>query len=428
MKILVNYLYTHWWSLSFLCAFVFFSMDMSGIIGNWGYMAYYPVLFILSFYCIKRNKKINYLYVAYLTVCFLSAIVNDIPSYFNIPMRLGVFVLLLCSFSSLLNSREIALLRLHLFHIFSILSVVLVSINYVLFSFGMGDNRQMEVFEEQGLYTGSTANNEMGLLGAIAIMYIVVFAGKYYKHFNLIEKILLLFALICSISMMGMASSRMALMCTLVSVIIVLLRMNRKKFFKLILTGVIFIAGLFAVSNILGDKFRFMLSKNGGNTEMIDTHSRDELWEGRVREYRENPILGCGFAYMKYGWGSLGAKDNKGRIETGSGWLSVLSQTGTAGAFCLFFIVVPNVIYLIRRRSDSYCYLWILGMCIMFLLQPITEAYITTVGAVLCCLFWLNYSVIDSFRKGILKEEDLDLSIYSEYKWFDKRLKRLNIK
>ena len=185
MKILVNYLYTHWWSLSFLCAFVFFSMDMSGIIGNWGYMAYYPVLFILSFYCIKRNKKINYLYVAYLTVCFLSAIVNDIPSYFNTPMRLGVFVLLLCSFSSLLNSREIALLRLHLFHIFSILSVVLVSINYVLFSFGMGDNRQMEVFEEQGLYTGSTANNEMGLLGAIAIMYIVVFVIPLFLHLYL---------------------------------------------------------------------------------------------------------------------------------------------------------------------------------------------------------------------------------------------------
>lgn len=428
MKILANYLYAHWWSLSFLCAFVFFAMDMSGIMGNWGYMAYYPVLFILSFYCIKYNKKTGFLYIAYLVVCFLSAIVNDIPSYFNIPMRLGVFVLLLCSFSNLLNSRRIALVRLHLLHIFSILSVILVSINYILFMLGMGDNRQMEVYEEQGLYTGSTANNEMGLLGAVSIMYIVVFAGKNYKMFSKIEKLFLLFALVCAISMMGMASSRMALMCTLLSVIIVLYRMNRKNLLKLVFSGLIFIVGIFAVSSFFGDKFRFMLAKNGGETEMIDTHSRDDMWEGRIREYKENPILGCGFAYMKYGWGGAGAKDNNGRIETGSGWLSVLSQTGTAGAICLFFMVVPNVLFLIRRKSDSYCYLWSLGMCVMFLLQPITEAYITTVGAVLCCLFWLNYSVIDSFRKGILREDDLDISIYSEYKWFDKRLKKLKFK
>lgn len=356
MKILANYLYAHWWSLSFLCAFVFFAMDMSGIMGNWGYMAYYPVLFILSFYCIKYNKKTGYLYIAYLVVCFLSAIVNDIPSYFNIPMRLGVFVLLLCSFSNLLNSRRIALVRLHLLHIFSILSVILVSINYILFTLGMGDNRQMEVYEEQGLYTGSTANNEMGLLGAVSIMYIVVFAGKNYKMFSKIEKLFLLFALVCAISMMGMASSRMALMCTLISVIIVWYRMNRKNLLKLVFSGLIFVVGIFAVSSFFGDKFRFMLAKNGGDTEMIDTHSRDEMWEGRIREYKENPILGCGFAYMKYGWGGAGAKENNGRIETGSGWLSVISQTGTAGAICLFFMVVPNVLFLIRRKSDSYCY------------------------------------------------------------------------
>ena len=58
-------------------------------------------------------------------------------------------------------------------------------------------------------------------------------------------------------------------------------------------------------------------------------------------------------------------------------------------------------------------------------MQPISEGYITTVGAVLCCLFWLNYSVIESFRKGVLCEEDLNLSIYGQVHWFDKRLLKL---
>lgn len=428
MKILANYMYAHWWSLSFLGALVFFAMDMSGIFGSWGYMAYYPVLFILAIYCLLKNKKIGYLYVAYLVVCFLSAIVNDIPSYYNIPIRLGVFVLLLCSFSNLLNSRKIALFRLHLFHIFSILCVILVTVNYVLFTLGMGTSGQMELYEDTGLYTGSTANNEMGLLGAISIMYIVVFVGKYFKTLRLIGKLCVLFALICAISMMAMASSRMGLVCTLMSVAVVLIFMNRRKKMKIIFSAFIFIAGLYAVSLFMGDKFRFMLEKNGGSVETVDTNSRDEMWESRLREYTENPLFGCGFGYMKYGWGSGSAKDNKGRIESGSGWMSVLSQTGTAGAMCIFLMVFPNVLYLIRRKSDSYCYLWSLGMCVMFLLQPITEAYITTVGAVLCCLFWLNYSVIDSFRKGILKEEDLELSFYDDYKWFDKRLKRIKNK
>ena len=55
-------------------------------------------------------------------------------------------------------------------------------------------------------------------------------------------------------------------------------------------------------------------------------------------------------------------------------------------------------------------------------MQPITEAYITTVGAVLCCLFWLNYSVIDSFRTGLLREKDLRLLVYKRYNLFDKKL------
>ena len=88
-------------------------------------------------------------------------------------------------------------------------------------------------------------------------------------------------------------------------------------------------------------------------------------------------------------------------------------------------MVLPNLFFLLRHRTTSYCSAWYSGMCVMFILQPITEAYITTVGAVLCCLFWLNYSVIDSFRTGLLKESDLDLSIYRNYKLFDRHLLHL---
>lgn len=428
MKALVNYIYSNYRTISFLPAFVFFLMDMSGILGSWGYNLYYPMLFVVAIYFFFKAKKIEYIYLAYLGVCFASIIFNDIPSYYRVYFRFIVFILLLLSFSNLIYSRKIALIRLHIFHIFSILTVLLVTINYIFFSLGFVNNKAMTLYQEQGLYTGSTANNEMGLLGAIAIMFIVAYTSKYYTRLSIASKITLLISIVSAISMMAMASSRMGLVCTIISVLFVLFKLNRDKIKKIISAFIFFIVGLFLVSHFLGDKFKFMMQKNGNQIEDININSREEMWNSRIKEFKESPIYGIGFGFMKYGWGNADAEKTGGRIESGSGWMSVISQTGILGAICMFLMVIPNIIFILKNKSTSYCSAWYSGMCVMFVLQPITEAYITTVGAVLCCLFWLNYGVIDSFRKGILKESDLDLSMYSKYKLFDKRLLRIKHK
>ena len=422
MKILANYLYAHCKSLSFLAAFIFFAMDMSGIFGSWGYYAYYPLLFVIAYYCFRNKKRVSKVYVVYLGVCLLSIVLNQIPTYYQIPIRYVTFILLLASFSNLINSRKIALMRLHLFHIFSILSVILVTINYIFFSAGLASKKQMEIFQEHGLFTGSTGNNEMGLLAAVAIMFIIAFCEKFYRQITIVGKLIMLGCLVSAISMMAMASSRMGLICTILSVAFVLYRLNSKNFLKLGLASITLVAGMYVTAHLFGDKFQYMLSKNDNRLEKINLNSRDDMWKARVAEFNDSPLYGIGFGYMKYGWGASGAKANKGRIETGSGWISVLSQTGILGVLCMSIIVLPNILFLIKRKSTSYCSSWYSGMCVMFIMQPITEAYITTVGAVLCCLFWLNYSVIDSFRTGLLKERDLKLSIYDRYKLFDKRL------
>lgn len=421
MKILANYLYANWKSISFLPAFIFFAMDMSGILGGWGYILYYPMLFILALYCIINAKKISIVHFLYLIICLVSILLNDIPPYYRIYSRYLVFILLLLSFSNLVNGRKIALMRLHAFHIFSILTVILVTINYIFFTLGFVKSEALTLYEERGLYTGSTANNEMGLLGAISIMFIITYNIKFFKQISTLSKVVLFICLVSAISMMAMASSRMGLMCTIFSILFVIYKLNTN-IKKITISLFLIIIGGFLVSTFMGDKFKFMLEKNGNQIEEINLNSREDMWQSRIKEYKESPIYGIGFGYMKYGWGNAGAENTKGRIESGSGWASVVSQTGTLGAICMFFIVIPNLIYLLRRKSNSYCSAWYSGMCIMFILQPITEAYITTVGAVLCCLFWLNYSVIESFRKGMLKESDLDLSVYSKYKLFDKRL------
>ena len=425
MKVLLNYLYAHFWSFSFLCAFVFFAMDMSGIIGPIGYQLYYPVLGITAVYCLYYAKKIGWIYVAYLAVCWISYMLNDIPAYYRTTERLLVFGGLLLAFSNIISSRRIALMRLHLFHIFCILSVVLVVINYLMFITGNIGSSQASIFENIGFYAGSTMNNEMGLLGAVSIMFIIAYGGKYWKIFSRFEQLILLGCLICAISMMGMASSRMGLVCTLLSVTFVLYRLNSHNLKRLMIAAFLFVIGITVTASLFADKFRFMLAKNAGQVESANTDSRDATWPFRIIEFEENPVYGIGFARIKYGLGADLAEELGGTIESGSGWLSVLSQTGLLGAVCMALIVIPNLFYLLRLRSNSYCATWYSGMCVMFVMQPISEGYITTVGAVLCCLFWLNYSVIESFRKGVLCEEDLNLSIYGQVHWFDKRLLKL---
>lgn len=126
--------------------------------------------------------------MAYLGVCLLSYMFNDIPKYYRTTERLIVFAGLLVSFSNLVNSRRIALMRLHLFHTFCILSTILVVINYIMFATGQINSSQASTYQNIGLYTGSTMNNEMGLLGAVSIMFIIAFCGKYIKTFSKIEK------------------------------------------------------------------------------------------------------------------------------------------------------------------------------------------------------------------------------------------------
>ena len=70
--------------------------------------------------------------------------------------------------------------------------------------------------------------------------------------------------------------------------------------------------------------------------------SRTERWETQYAKFKDNPIFGNGFAVNYYnGYRVIG------RSETGSGWLSILFQTGLLGAAGMCIILIP----LIKRKK-----------------------------------------------------------------------------
>lgn len=70
--------------------------------------------------------------------------------------------------------------------------------------------------------------------------------------------------------------------------------------------------------------------------------SRDALWKARLIEFESSPIWGIGFGVTGIGNNAI-----SGRAETGSGWLTILSQTGIIG-FILTLLLVSRAILPIK--------------------------------------------------------------------------------
>ena len=421
MTAIYYYLCDNWKSIAFLVAIVFFMMGMSGLIGNVGYVLYYPVMFVVAAYCLFNAERISYISVSYIVVCFLSIILNEIPSFYSIEFRFIGFVILLIAFSPLVNSRNIALLRLRLLYFVTIFCVILVVLNFILFQAGGLSEMQMKVYSRTGVYFGTTANNEFATLGAISIMYIITFLVSFFKRVRIIEFIVWLSLLFCCISMMLIASSRTAFIGTIISIVFIAVYANRDNLKRLPITIIILLAFFVLAFFLFSDNMRGIIEyKQSGDMSSVNIDSRESMWGARFEEFKSSPIFGIGFATIS---NPTKFAQNSGIIEAGSGWLSIISQTGILGAVCILSMLVPNILFLLRNRDKSYCFLWLVGLNTIFLVSPISEAYITTVGAVLCCLFWLNFSVLDSFRTGLLRSRDLDIFLPLLRKMYERRFK-----
>jgi hypothetical protein len=132
----------------------------------------------------------------------------------------------------------------------------------------------------------------------------------------------------------------------------------------------------------LGSGVYAELSHKGTN----DT--RGELWEYRIAEFRSSPVLGIGFQQQR-----LYREDsNEEFIEPGSGYLAVLSMTGTVGAIGFIGLLLRISSSLYTRNScipDRYKDL-LRGWTAFFAFHLVIEGYIFACGSLLCFLFWLT--------------------------------------
>ena len=351
---------------------VFALMDMAGRIGNIGYTLYYPLLLILAFISLKHKSRTDGIFGFYLLACGMSILFNNIPSFYNIYVRFVAYILLFVAFTPLVNSRYASVLRMRSIQYFCFFTVFIVGINFVFFKGGNISAAQQQIYQNVGMYVGSTGNNEMGALGAISLAYL---AG---------------------------------------------LLMYRKQFFNKgsfagILLGFFFL--IFVLYPFFTEYARGIIEfKQGGDLTAFDTNSRDVLWALRMKEFESSPFWGIGFGTISdYNSWTIASG---GTVETGSSWCAALSQTGLLGTIPIVWIVGGNLKWLLfTKKEHDYLTVLLTGLTIFFTIHPISEGYFTTVGAILCVLFWTVQGIVYSLRKGVFKTSDIPLLVINQRKF-----------
>lgn len=198
------------------------------------------------------------------------------------------------------------------------------------------------------------------------------------KNYVRIALVVLLF---CSFFVSLVSASRSALFASIL-VILFMFYINSKNIkIYLRVLALIFCIGVVAQPYFMPYAERIQKKFEEGKGEEFG--SRTILWRPSLNEFKKNPVFGYGFAvsYTAYG-------KKVGRVESGSGWLSILFQTGITG-FCCILMMLKRVLKAYKFiREDKKLFLCF-SVFVYLCLHSFFEGYILTTMLYLSLLFWL---------------------------------------
>lgn len=334
------------------------------------YMA--GLFYLLCYALINRNSNLflSRYFVLFLIICFLSCIASNSINY-----RLFAFIAIVVSVTPITSSIKLFFFRKsylkHCLMIFPLLSLI------SLYCFINGINyyeKSGNILDFSGIFQHPMWMGAALGLSNIVILWLVFFAK------NKIIQILYILILLLSIYMTIVSGSRSALFASLIALCLFLIvKLHNIK--KIILTG-------FLISLVTIMLLPYYLS---GAQRMIDKFesskgvygSRTELFTIGLKHFKETPVLGVGFAVS---YNSLGEK-KIGRMESGSGWLSILFQTGLLG-FSMICFILTRLRRILKYIWEDYELLLYLFAFVYLCLHSLFEGYLLTVGYYPCILFW----------------------------------------
>lgn len=351
-----------------------------------GVMYYLIGLAVIFFTSLRFNSgkhKGRDLYIMFLLACFLSSIINDVYNY-----RLLVFALTLFACTPITMSERIVRFRtrylffsLLIFPIISVISLYCYFVGFNCFSPEEGDvSWDFSAIFPHPMWLAAA----VGLANTV-ILWLVLLSKKTVVRYSFL--VLLLLSLFLSV----VAASRSALVASLISMGVLLLIKSTsvKKLIVNITVTTALLLILFPIyyeySGRIQNKMEYSADYKYG--------SRQEHFYYGFEHLKDSPIVGSGFATAYYG-----NRKVVGRLESGSGWLSILFQTGIIGSS-----IMLSLLYRLRRlrkyiKTNKRLQLYF--SCFIFLcFHSCFEGYILTSGYYLCILFWMLLGLLDVYPK-----------------------------
>lgn len=337
------------------------------------------------------NFKFNYTVLFFVIICFLSIIFNNIHPAFNAKLRFIFFLMTITGIGLLFKFKDSSEYYIDINQIFKINTYIVIFSFFAYFTAigSMG----------RGNFNGIL--NHSNALGPIAALVCVEKVLDYYKgqksYKSLIIAAIAFFVLILS-------GARSPLGALLICLTIIGIYIYKVKF--IIWGSVILVLGSIAFITLknyndllipeehLANRYRSrtIFEKGFDNTRLA-------IWEERVDEFVENPLLGSGFSAVNtevIPEESVSYDIETGSIQPGSGYLGILSMLGIFGyiGFVLIMISALKKLYINRNSYANKEFLIIVSILMFVLFHSIFEGYLISSGSILFFIFWLSISYI----------------------------------
>jgi O-antigen ligase len=379
--------------ISFLIALVAFNQIfvLTPAIPQNIYYAILTICLIIGVFSSKRIK-LNPLMVWLLFAALISLVVNDIPTFFQAPLRLLTFTLVVSLIGPFINSEYMAKLKVFVFYRLNRFIAFVSTFSFLIY-FGLP---VPQIGGFSGFFNHSMA---LGPMAGISLLFIIYSLINNFKNVTKRWKRIYYIAIVICFLVLLLSSSRAAIAGTVTGLILYLYKYFQARFSKF-LTTILFVVLLVIITfPAWSDYTEGIQIKQKGSIESEDfAYSRRAFWNSRLEEFKDSPVFGIGFSVLDITKQGSSFQKDSGSIEPGSSWLAILSMIGIVGFIPVFFIFYSNLRFLLRDRKNPLKSAVLLGLLIFFITHMFAEGYIFASGSFLCLYIWLLIAIIEVYK------------------------------
>lgn len=346
---------------------------------------YYGSFILVAFLLLVhegRNCKINILMLLFILTALFSTGINSITNpdiaFFRPLERIAGFTMMMIAIGPILvyANKEPHLL-LHSLLSWSFVIITLLSFLFYILGAGFVYKKNMFI----GISIHAMA---LGPISGITMLNLIhqLFIAKKNKI-----KILYGISIVIALLTCLLAGSRGALAACLLGATFLVYKQYGIKICTVIFVTV-FIIGVFTAPIWL--PYTETMQKKMEYASEVGHSSRDALWNDRIKEFKDSPIIGQGFASINRMVATRTPFSIVTRsLEPGTSWLFVLSSLGIVG-LGLFIAMLTKACWKFVIAKEYSLNIWHTALLFFFFVHFFIEGYVLHTGGMLFVFFWLT--------------------------------------